>query len=527
MTVISSHQNEENGVFMLKKQFIAGIAIIILLAGCATNPVTGKKELMLVSEQQELAIGKKNYLPMRQAQGGDYTVDPQLTEYINQVGQKLAVVSDRKLPYEFKVLNNSVPNAWALPGGKIVMNRGLLTELNSEAELAAVLGHEIVHAAAKHSARSMSRGAFIQGAVMAAVIGTAGKDYAQLAQLGAGLGAQLVTQKYGRDAERESDLYGMKYMSKAGYNPQGAVDLQKTFLRLSEGRRSDWLSGLFASHPPSQERVDLNKSTLATLPNNGIVGRERYKQKTAHLIASKDAYKAYDEGRVAFKKEDYSTAEKKAREAIRKEPREGHFHSLLGDVAQKRNKPQQAMNYYNKAISLNDNFFYYYLQRGEVNKKLNQLTAAKNDFTKSNQLLPSADAHNSLGVIAENLGQYDQAKMHYEKAAGNQSEAGKNAYGSLVRLDLPNNPGKYIKVRTGQKNGAVIAEISNQTPSSITGLVLTIQYVGTNGKYRSRQKSLRGSMEPNSKEIINLGLKGITKEQLKTLKVTISKARLK
>ena len=512
---------------MLKKQFIAIFTLIVLLAGCATNPVTGKNELMLVSEQQELAIGQKNYLPMRQAQGGDYTVDPELTQYINEVGHKLAAVSDRKLPYEFKVLNNSVPNAWALPGGKIVMNRGLLTELKSEAELAAVLGHEIIHAAAKHSAKSMSQGVFIQGAVMAAVIGTAGKDYAQLAQLGAGLGAQLVSQKYGRDAERESDLYGMRYMSKAGYNPQGAVDLQETFVRLSEGQRSDWLSGLFASHPPSRERVERNKATLTTLPNTGIVGRERYQQKTAHLMATRDAYKAYDEGRVAFKKDDINTAEKKVQEAIRKEPREGHFYALLGDIAQKRNKPEQAKNDYNRAISLNDNFFYYYLQRGEVNKKLNHLAAAKSDFTKSNQLLPSADAHNSLGVIAEGQGQYDQAKMHYEKAAGNQSEAGKNAYGSLVRLDLPNNPGKYVKVRTGKKNGSVIAELSNQTPKAIAGLVLAIQYVDAKGKLRSGQKVLRGSMEPNSKEVINLGLKGLTPEQLKTLKVSITKARLK
>ncbi|MEW8690339.1 MAG: M48 family metalloprotease, partial [Candidatus Thiodiazotropha endolucinida] len=187
-----------------------------LITGCAVNPVTGKKELSLVSEAQEMEIGRKNYAPLRQSQGGDYTVDKKLTAYVSEVGQKLAAVSDRKLPYEFKVLNNSVPNAWALPGGKISINRGLLTELGSEAELAAVLGHEITHAAAKHTANSMSRGMLIQGAVMATVIGTQGKDYAQLAQLGAGLGGQLITQKYGRDAERESDYYGMNYMSKAG-----------------------------------------------------------------------------------------------------------------------------------------------------------------------------------------------------------------------------------------------------------------------------------------------------------------------
>ena len=110
---------------------------------------------------------------MRQVEGGDFDVLPELTTYVNGVGQKLAAVSDRKLPYEFVVLDNSVPNAWALPGGKIAVNRGLLTELTSEAELAAVLGHEIVHAAARHGAKAQERGVLMQAGMAAAQIGAA------------------------------------------------------------------------------------------------------------------------------------------------------------------------------------------------------------------------------------------------------------------------------------------------------------------------------------------------------------------
>ena len=154
------------------------IALPLLFAGCAVNPVTGKNEIAFVSETQELAIGAKNYGPYRQAQGGDYAVEPELTRYVQSVGDRLARVSDRKLPYEFQVLNESSPNAWALPGGKIAINRGLLVELQSEAELAAVLAHEIVHAAARHSAQSMERGVFLQGALVAA--GVAEKTAMQL-----------------------------------------------------------------------------------------------------------------------------------------------------------------------------------------------------------------------------------------------------------------------------------------------------------------------------------------------------------
>ena len=167
------------------------------LYGCAVNPVTGKNELSIISESQEISIGKENYIPSRQMQGGDYTVNPGLSAYVNEIGQKLAAVSDRELPYEFSVLNNSVPNAWALPGGKIAVNRGLLLELKSEAELAAVLGHEIVHAAARHGAQQMERGMMLQGALIATGIAVQGSDYGNLIVGGAQVAAGLIHTKYG------------------------------------------------------------------------------------------------------------------------------------------------------------------------------------------------------------------------------------------------------------------------------------------------------------------------------------------
>ena len=111
-----------------------------------------------------------------------------------------------------------------------------------------------------------------QGLVVATTIAASDSGYGELAAVGAGLAGQLTLMKYGRDAELESDKYGMRYMSAAGYDPQGAVTLQETFVRLSEGRKQDWLSGLFASHPPSQERVDANRRRLKNLPEGGRVG---------------------------------------------------------------------------------------------------------------------------------------------------------------------------------------------------------------------------------------------------------------
>ena len=512
---------------MMKKHLLLW-AMLALLAGCAMNPVTGRNELMLVSEQQELAVGAQQYAPARQSQGGDYEVDRELSAYVNQVGQRLAAVSDRKLPYEFKVINSSVPNAWALPGGKISINRGLLTELQNEAELAAVLGHEIVHAAAKHGAQSMSTGMLLQAGAMGVALASQGTEYANLAQMGAGLGAQLITQKYGRDAERESDFYGMQYMVRAGYDPQAAVSLQRTFVKLAEGKQQDWLSGLFASHPPSQERVQNNIALLATMPKGGELGVERYRARIAHLLQTKPAYKAYDEGRKAIAKDDLAAAARLAQQAIALEPREGHFYALLGDVEQKNQRLEPAVKQYDKAISLNPNFFHYYLQRGKVEEQLNLTSQAQADLERSITLLPTGDAYYSLGHLAQKAGRLNEAKSHYAKVAGSQGELGQQAYGSLVDLDLKENPGKYVEVRTGKDaQGRILAQINNPTPRNISKLVLIIQVKNAAGKVQKLQRNLEGTVTAGSQQLFDLGLTGqLSQEQIESLRAMIAGAEV-
>lgn len=302
----------------MRRYLVSVLLIVAFISGCAVNPVTGKKEIQFVSEAQEVALGIQNYEPSRQMQGGDYAIEPALTQYVQQIGNRLAAVSHRPdLPYEFTVLNNSVPNAWALPGGKIAINRGLLLELGSEAELAAVMGHEIVHATARHGAKSMERGMLLQGALLAVQLSARDNRYANFIVGGAQVGAMLISQRYGREAELDSDLYGMGYMSQVGYSPSAAVDLQETFVRLSEGRQTDWLSGLFASHPPSAERVARNRETAATLPDSGEYGRERYQRAIAGIMANKEAYEKYDKAIELANEQQVDQARALANEALR------------------------------------------------------------------------------------------------------------------------------------------------------------------------------------------------------------------
>jgi predicted Zn-dependent protease len=509
------------------KNFLLIVLFALLAAvGCSTNPVTGERELVLIPESQELDIGKQNYAPLRQSQGGDYVVDPGIEAYVNQVGQRLAAVSDRPLPYEFKVVNNSTPNAWALPGGKIAINRGLLTELESEAELAAVLGHEVVHAAARHTAKGIQRGLLLQGAVFATAVATRDEGYANLAQLGASVGAQLVNQKYGRDAERESDHYGMNYMSRAGYDPQGAVQLQKTFVKLSEERRQNWLSGLFASHPPSPERVQNNIQDAAALPAGGETGQVRYRQRVARLLKAKPAYTAYDKAEQALADGDTREAQALVKKAIAIEPREGHFHSLLGDIEREKKQPNAARRHYDKAIALNGDFFYYHLKRGLLNEQLNDRKAAQRDLERSVKLLPTANAFNALGNIARDERRYDKAKQYYAKAASNDSTAGKAAFSALVDLDLPENPGKYLKVRTGlNQSGLLLVELSNPTPRDVTGLVLALQYPDDSGRLRSVKHTLKGLLKSGQKETLNLGIR-VKSDKARQVRSAIVAARI-
>ena len=477
------------------------------LAGCAVNPVTGKRQLMTVSTASEIQMGQQNYAPMRQSQGGDYDIDPVLTRYVQGVGSRLAAQSEVALPYEFVVLNNSVPNAWALPGGKIAINRGLLTELESEAELAAVLGHEVVHAAARHTASQISRGMLLQGLVLATAVASSDSDYGNLAVGGAGLAAQLVTMKYGREAELESDYYGMQYMSKAGYDPRGAVSLQETFVRLSEGRRTDWLSGLFASHPPSRERVNTNIATAATLPAGGKTGEAEFQRAMQKTRAAKPAYDAYDEGRKALSEKKLDEALTLSNKALDLFPEEAHFHALRGDVRLVANKYDMAVTNYSRALERRNGFFYYHLQRGLAKKELGQTDGAVIDLENSIELLPTAPAHYALGGIAQQRGNLPEAIKHYKAVAGAGGEYGAAANTALVRLELPSNPSAYVLRRCDpDANGNLVVSVKNDTAVQITGVQIVVQYADASGRQQQVRRDIQGQIPAGQIASVNTGL---------------------
>ena len=235
------------------------LGAVAALGGCATNPVTGGTDIVTISEAQEIEIGRKTH-PQILQQYGRYD-DEALQQYVNEVGQRIAAKSHRpNLQYTFTVLDGDDVNAFALPGGYVYITRGIMAYLNSEAELAAVLGHEIGHVTARHSVRQQT-GATAAG-VGAMVVGilTGSGDLANVANMA---GSALVS-GYGREMELEADQLGAEYLDRIGYEPEAMIDVVRLLknqemlevqMARQENRKPHVYHGVFASHPDNDTRL--------------------------------------------------------------------------------------------------------------------------------------------------------------------------------------------------------------------------------------------------------------------------------
>lgn len=412
------------------------IGALATLSGCVTNPVTGKNQISLMSPEQEVATGAQNYGPAQQAQGGQYTVDPGLTAYVQSVGRKLAAVSDRPdLPYEFVVLNNDVPNAWAMPGGKLAFNRGLLTYLEDEAQLAAVMGHEIVHAAARHGAQQQTQNTLLGAGVLLAGIAINQKK-PEVGALGMGalaVGAQAWQAKYGRGHELEADEVGMKYMAKAGYDAQAAVELQEIFVKLSEGRNSGFIEGLFASHPPSQERVAKNREH-AKKYSGGTRNKQAYQRALAQVTKDQKAYENYQKAQKLASEKKYIDAQSYVDKAIAQQPRENLFWEMKGQLLMQQKQNDEAINAFDKSINANPKYFKPYVLRGIAYHETGKRDLAEKDLLTSQRYLPTQVAAYYLGEVSLAKGDRARAAQYFQQAAQGGGEIGEAAKGRLERM---------------------------------------------------------------------------------------------
>ncbi|MDY6972967.1 MAG: M48 family metallopeptidase, partial [Thermodesulfobacteriota bacterium] len=231
----------------------APFMVFVLLFGCATNPATKKREFMLVSEEEEFNIGKGVDKTVREEMG-IYRELPELRAYVQNMGRLIGKNSDRPdLIYRIEIVDTPDFNAFAVPGGFVYVHRGLLEKMNSADELASVIGHELAHVAARHSASQISKSQLLNYGLLALDVLSGGglQDYGQLV----GLGSVLAFNRFSRDDEREADHFGTRYMAAAGYNPKASVDMMKQLEKLHEKEPSDF-EVWFMTHPATSERIE-------------------------------------------------------------------------------------------------------------------------------------------------------------------------------------------------------------------------------------------------------------------------------
>lgn len=257
------------------------VCVIMMFISCATTGPGGKKSLILISDTQEIAIGEGMALEVDATEV--ILDDPDWQAYINEVGQKIVRVCDRRsIPYQFKVIKSDQINAFAAPGGFIYFYTGLLKEMDNEAELAAVMAHEISHVVARHSVKRVQAAMGVSLAYQL-VFGEDGTSEAMNTAVSIGMG--LTFAGYSRSNEREADQYGINYMIKAGYNPEASITMYEKLMALSGGERSVF-EQLVSSHPESQERVANAKEQIVSMrpfSDQLKLNQSRYQQMKARL----------------------------------------------------------------------------------------------------------------------------------------------------------------------------------------------------------------------------------------------------
>jgi predicted Zn-dependent protease len=277
------------------------LATVLLVISCVVNPVTGKKQIMLMSEAQEIQLGL-SYDPQVMATFGAYP-DQNLQNFVQLRGVEIGKISHRpNLEYHVKVVDSPVVNAFAVPGGYVYLTRGILAQLNNEAELMGVLAHEMGHIAARHTVSQQSKQQLGQLLLIGGMI--ASEKFAQYAQY-ALQGMQLLFLKFSRDDERQADALGVEYSSKLGYDAHKMADFFKVLQKMSQSESEGGIPTFMSTHPdPGNRYNDVNKSATEwqTQLNLGSykINQDPYLQMINGIIYGEDPKQGYVEGNTFY-----------------------------------------------------------------------------------------------------------------------------------------------------------------------------------------------------------------------------------
>lgn len=409
------------------------IVLIVVFPSCAINPVTGANELMLVSEQQEIQIGLDAIPSANWEFGGPYR-DAALESYLGGIVRRLWAVSERpQLPFTFHLQNSSVPNAFALPG-YVAITRGLVSSMENEAQFAAVMGHEIGHVMARHTAQRISRSTLQQLGLAigaAALEGTGGGE----ALLTAGsIGSGLLLLRYDRSQELQADRLGVAYMARLGYDPAAAKTahtvLEKSvdeyLQRAGKSKGEDtFISNLLSTHPRQDVRISEIQDMINQLPPYQIRGDGRFSSAfqpaTRNIRQVDEIYHHYDRAEKFYQEKNYASAEDQLRTAISLNSRQAPFHNLLGFIKLQQKNYPAADDAFLRALRIDPGFQPSVYGHGLVYYFQKQYDQAVLEFKKSIALYPGhLSSGLGLGKSYFQMQKYAEAVPHlqaYAKAA--------------------------------------------------------------------------------------------------------------
>jgi beta-barrel assembly-enhancing protease len=398
--------------------FGASTSVVVLpwLQGCATSPVTGETIVVGMSEAQERQADAQ-MSPHQFSQDLGPIQDAGVNDYVVSVGRSLQQHTHRpQMPYSYRVLNANYVNAYTFPAGAMGVTRGILTEMDDEAELAALLGHEMGHVNARHAAQRQGQALIAQSVVVGLNVAASNSQWGALVGVGSQIGASALLSSYSRDNEREADALGQEYMVRAGYPASGMTDLHQMLVDQDKAQPS-LLQTMFSSHPMSSERRDTARrlaqeryGATASRP----VQRERYMDSIAGVRRLKPTIDACKNGETAMARKAYADANTQFTQALKLTPQDYAANLRMAQCLQAQGRTRDAQRYAEAAKTI-------YPQEAQARKLAGVLALADGeparahaDLQAFDRLLPGDPGVTFLrGVALEGMGEREAAARQY------------------------------------------------------------------------------------------------------------------
>ncbi len=427
---------ERNRITRRQALWLLGAGAAAGLSGCATSPVTGETILVGMSEAQEKQIDAQ-VAPHQFSQDLGAIQDEAVNRYVAGIGQRMGTLTHRpQMPYSYRVLNANYVNAYTFPGGAMGVTRGILADLDDEAQLAALLGHELGHVNARHAAQRQGQNLVAQAALAGLNVAAQNSDWGGLMSMGGQIGASALLAGYSREHEREADALGQEYLVKAGYPATGMVRLHQ-LLVAEEKSAPSLLQTMFSTHPMSSERMQAAQAAADAryrISNSLDARRERFMDSTASLRRIRPTIDACKNGETAMAARQYPKAQAEFQTALARTPRDYASNLRMAQCLQAQGQTAKAVDYADNAREIYPQEAQAYKLAGVLALQQRDAGRAYQNLDRFDRLLPGDAGITFLkGISLEGMGNRQAAAQHYA-AYLRQSQQGNAAQYSYNRL---------------------------------------------------------------------------------------------